>query len=351
MFFQSHCAPILGAILLLLAIASPPAFAVTVDTVVVGNPGNVADPRDGDDFTAGDQHFGAVDYKYRIGTFEVTNAQYVQFLNAKAKTDSLTLYSTLANSDVRAGITREGVRGGYSYSLKPNMANKPVNLVNYYDAVRFANWMNNGQGDADTETGAYTLLGGTRIPENADSIARNPGSTWVLPTEDEWYKAAFHQPASLGGDRDDYWLYPTATNTSPAFATANSVGDVSNPGPNIVNYKSGAQWNGPLANVTTVGTAGPLSASYYGTFDQGGNVEEWTEGQRGPYRVARGGFFSADADTSLRSDAPAKNFSTDQNGIIGFRLVMIPEPSTLALAGIGALSFLTRVLRRRRASH
>ena len=37
----------------------------------------------------------------------------------------------------------------------------PVNYVDFYDALRFANWMNNGQGNGDTETGAYTLLGGT----------------------------------------------------------------------------------------------------------------------------------------------------------------------------------------------
>ena len=37
--------------------------------------------------------------------------------------------------------------------------------------------MNNGQGTGDTETGAYTLLGGTAAPSNADTVTRNTGAT------------------------------------------------------------------------------------------------------------------------------------------------------------------------------
>ena len=87
-----------------------------------------------------------------------------------------------------------------AYTAKPNMGDKPVNFVSWYDAIRFANWLNNGQGDGDTETGAYTLLGGTPTPSNGSSITRNPGATWFLPSEDEWYKAAYYQPAAQGGD-------------------------------------------------------------------------------------------------------------------------------------------------------
>ncbi len=80
------------------------------------------------------------------------------------------------------------------------MGDKPVNYVSWYDSIRFANWLNNGQGTGDTETGAYTLLGGTPTPSNGVSITRNAGATWFLPSEDEWYKAAYHQPAAQGGD-------------------------------------------------------------------------------------------------------------------------------------------------------
>lgn len=52
------------------------------------------------------------------------------------------------------------------------------------------------------------------------------------------------------------------------------MGDISNPGANVANYGNGADWNGLVGNVTTVGSAGPLSYSFYGTADQAGNVFE-----------------------------------------------------------------------------
>ena len=204
---------------------------ITIDTVPVGNVGNPNDPVSGN-------LFGGVSYAYNIGTYEVTNTQYANFLNAKAASDPLALYSTNMGSDVRGGIVRSGISGSYTYVPKPNMDNKPVNSVDWYSAIRFANWLNNGQGTGDTETGAYTLLGGTPIPSNGLSITRNVGSTWFLPSENEWYKAAYYQPAAQGGDADNYWLYPTASNSAPTIATANSVGDISNPGTNVANYNS-----------------------------------------------------------------------------------------------------------------
>ena len=55
------------------------ASAITIPTVLVGNPGNGNDPLTG-------SLYGGVADAYRIGTTEVTNAQYVEFLNAKAAT-------------------------------------------------------------------------------------------------------------------------------------------------------------------------------------------------------------------------------------------------------------------------
>jgi formylglycine-generating enzyme required for sulfatase activity len=109
------------------------------------------------------------------------------------------------------------------------------------------------------------------------SIARNVGATWFLTSENEWYKAAYYQPAAQGGDVDNYWLFPTMSNSDPARPAVDSVGDIHNPGTNVANYDQGADWNGQNGNVTTVGGAGPLSDSFYGTADQGGNVYEWNE--------------------------------------------------------------------------
>ena len=67
-------------------------------------------------------------------------------------------------------------------------------------------------------------------------------------------------------------------------------GDVANPGLNVANYDKSADWNFLDGNVTTVGGCGPLSTSYWGTYDQGGNVAEWVETLTvSTNRVIRGG--------------------------------------------------------------
>ncbi len=176
---------------LLLLCTSTEVRSVTISTVPVGNIGNPNDPLTGN-------KYGGVNYNYRIATTEVTNAQYAAFLNAKASTDPLGLYNPAMASDVRGGLTQSGSSGSYTYAPKTNMADKPVNYVSWYDSIRFANWLNNGQGSGDTETGSYTLLGGTSTPSNGNIITRNAGATWFLASESEWYKAAYYQPAAQG---------------------------------------------------------------------------------------------------------------------------------------------------------
>jgi sulfatase modifying factor 1 len=305
------------------------ALAVTIDTVPVGNAGNGNDPLTGN-------KYGGVAYNYRIGTTEVTNAQYAAFLNEKAKSDPFGLYNTnMGRDDAKGGIARSGVSGSYTYAPKTDMGNRPVGNVSWYDSIRFANWLNNGQGSGDTETGAYTLLGGTATPSNGDVITRTPGANWFLTSENEWYKAAYYQPAAQGGDVDNYWLYPTKSNTAPTIATVNSVGDISNPGANVANYDSFL-----IGNFSTVGSAGPLSQSFYGTSDQGGNVWERNDALTGsPFRVMRGGSFLNDASLLQSSFKSAYDwYATNETSVIGFRVAnipegfAIPEPSTAVLA-------------------
>jgi len=333
-------------------LAPVPASAITIPTVPVGNVANGNDPIDGDPFTAGVQNFGSVGYAYRIGTTEVTNAQYVAFLNAKAASDPLGLYATNMGlvGPARGGITRSGVSGSFTYAPMTNMGDKPVNYVSWYDSIRFANWLNNGQGNGDTETGAYTLLGGTPTPSNGLSITRNSGATWFLPSENEWYKAAYYQPAAQGGDSDNYWLYPTRSNDIPAFATANSVGDINNSGANVVNYRYGADWNSLHGNLTTVGSAGPLSQSFYGTSDQGGNVFEWNETLTvGSERALRGGSWNADP-LDLKSFYRTSATPNYENTPIGFRVASVPEPSSAVLGIVGLVAVLLVRARKRSAA-
>ncbi len=145
-------------LLLGLAVGAGPASAVTIDWVTVGDPGNPADTAtncSGPDGT-GSAPCGSVGKSYRISKFEVTNAQYAEFLNAKAADDPLGLYNVNMDFSAQGGITRAGSSGSFTYSVKSGFENKLVNFVSFFDSVRFTNWLNNGQGSGDTETGAYT---------------------------------------------------------------------------------------------------------------------------------------------------------------------------------------------------
>jgi len=302
---------------------------VTMDWTTVGNAGNAPE------FFVGTP-FGAVNRVYRIGKYEVTNSQYAAFLNAVAASDPNGLYDTSMGNNVRGGIVRSGSNGSFTYSVKANMGDKPVNFVSWFDAARMSNWMTNGQGAGGTESGVYTLTGPTSI-SGINRDANDPSQVF-LPNKNEWHKAAYHQPASQGGDSDDYWLYPTASNSAPTIATATSTGDIANPGANVANYDFGADWNSQNGNVTTVGSAGPDSASFYGTFDQGGNVWEWTQQRQASLgqRILRGGGWDG-SEANMRS-ANGGSFDPAMGlANLGFRLAShVPEPGAVAILVVGA---------------
>src|SRR5262249_31364567 len=156
--------------------------------------------------------------------YEVTNAQYVEFLNAKAKSDPLGLYNTNMGPDVQfGGITRSGTSGTYSYSAIAGRGEMPVSNVSFFDALRFANWMNNGQGSGGTESGSYTLLGGTPTPSNGTTVSRNPGAIIVLTSESEWYKAAYYDPSSA-----TYFDYPASSDTQTTCARPTATANRAN---------------------------------------------------------------------------------------------------------------------------
>jgi len=300
--------------------------------VTVGNPGNAADTEVMS--TDGTTGYGGVDYAYRIGKYEVTTDQYTEFLNAVAATDANGLYAAYIIS-TRNGITRNGWSGSYRYSAKPHMGNKPVNFVSWYDALRFANWLHNGQpaGEQDastTEDGVYDMSLGA-------SVVRKPGARVWLPSEDEWYKAAYYEPAASG---NDYWTYGTRSDDVPTVATANSVGDISNPAANVANYNFGADWNGQDGNLTSVGSAGSFSESYYGAADMTGNVWEWNETLVGSSRGLRGGSWDDSYPYYLQSSFRSYFEPTHEYCFLGFRVAAIPEPGTATLSIAGLLCLL-----------
>ena len=310
-----------------------PASAVTIDWVSIGNPGNASD-------TARNcwaANCGSVPYRYRISKYEVTNAQYSEFLNAvdPEGLNVLGLYNAKMGADTSHGgidfVTSNASGSKYVVKLAggygdTGFANKPVNYVSFYDVLRFSNWLNNGQGTANTEDGAYTLLGGTATPSNV-SVTRNPGAITFLPSENEWYKAAYFDQT--------YWDYPTGTNTATICSTPTATANHAN-----CNFAVG----GPVDVGSYTGSAGP-----HGTFDQGGNVWEWNEeliSAIDTSRGFRGGSWSTGASTLAASFRSGVN-ATVEHELIGFRVAsLVPEPGTGLLVMTGLLGLAARRKRR-----
>jgi sulfatase modifying factor 1 len=331
------------------------ASAITIDTVPVGDAGNPNDPATGN-------LYGGVNYAYSIGKYEVTIGQYTAFLNAVAATDTYSLYNTLMASNLNiAGIQRSGASGSYTYSLYGS-PNHPIAYVSWGDAARFANWLHNGQPTGSqnattTEDGAY-VLNGAVSEGTLSAVVRKPGAKWFIPSESEWYKAAYYQPGSMGGDSDGYWAYPMRTNNVPysAVVPGTTAPDQSRTGnffddDSVANgYNDGFAATGStsfssLQNYLTDVGAYESSSSFYGTFDQGGNVNELNEAlfvtRSGSFRGVRGGDWT---DPSANMLASARGSTGTTFGSIGFRVatLVVPEPSTILLAVVACASLATR---------
>jgi len=323
---------------MLLAMAGSARAAITIDTVPVGNPGNAADTAAHSGNSAGQ---GSVGYTYNIGTYEVTAGQYTEFLTAVAKTDTYGLYSTSMDTAVSVygcNIKRTGSSGSYAYSVTSDWANRPVNNVSWGDSARFANWLHNGQPTGTqnlitTEHGAYSLNGATSDAALL-AVNRETDWKWAITSEDEWYKAAYYNPAT-----GTYFDYPTSSNTAPGRDMADASG-------NNANYYTGSGAC-PIDSdkYTTVVGEFQNSESPYGTFDQGGNVWEWNEATlSGSSRGLRGGSFIDGAGDLLASSRTYGNPSGEDNSV-GFRVSAVPEPATMAVLTLGGIG----LLRRRRA--
>ena len=274
-----------------------PAFAVVnIVYVPVGNAGNAAD-------TTG---YGSVAYDYQIGKYEVTNSQYAGFLNAKGGSNDHAIYNS---SMASYGITQNGSAGTYTYSVTSGLENRPVVYVSWFDAARFTNWLGNGQGSGDTETGAYTLISG----QTSGIVTVNPGAQVYIPSENEWYKAAYYN-----GGTSAYSLYPNGQNT---ITTADA------------NYNSSGS--------SDVGSYSGDPGSY-GTFDQGGNVWEWNDAViSGSSRGMRGGAWWS-LDNALSSALRDQNIPSTEYYVIGFRVASVPEPTSIILTMVAGGMMLIR---------
>ena len=294
------------------ALTATVSATITLDMIAIGNAGNAADTTT----------YGSVSYAYDIGKTEVTTAQYVAFLNATASTvDTYGLYNAgMANmGGTGVGISQAGgVSTNFSYTVTGGGENRPVAFVSWFDAARFSNWMTNGHAQGTTtETGSYTLAGAV----SGSTVARNVTvNGYFIPTENEWYKAAYYNPGTTA-----YSLFPNgqATITTADANYANVGGTTTNVGTYI---------NDP---------------SPYGTFDQGGNVREMMNftAAAAANLEARGGSYQSGTDSSLSSSSRTVITTNAETISSGFRVSVVPEPSSALLAMLGG-SFL--LLRRKR---
>jgi hypothetical protein len=173
-----------------------------IDFVTIGDPGNAADT------TGNPNPAGSVDYVYRTGKYEISRDMVI-----KASTEGdLGVATTLNNLD--------WVTGG----PRPDM---PAAGVSWNEAARFVNWLNTSEGfspaykfgtqpgDAGYDANANILLWESSDPGfDAANLFRNSLAQYVLPSLDEWYKAAYYDPNANGGN-GGYWNFPTGSDSAP----------------------------------------------------------------------------------------------------------------------------------------
>ena len=84
---------------------------------------------------------------------------------------------------------------------------------------------------------------------------------------------------------------------------------------NTANYNNSADWNSLNGNLTTVGTNG--KSSYYGTYDQDGNISELLDTRDGQNCKIRGGDFAL---SSIGKSVVSFQYFDAKINSIGFRV-------------------------------
>jgi sulfatase modifying factor 1 len=280
----------------------------SLDFVNIGNAGNAAD-------TTG---YGAVPYDYRIGKYEISQ-------------DAIDRATASDMADVTAGAWT---------------GNRPAANISWFEAAAFVNWLNTSTGkqaayDMTWDGSAWSMslwssadawqLGGENLYRHKDAF-------YFLPSENEWYKAAYYNPAG-----SNYFLFPTGSDTLPIAVPSGTNADTAV-------YNQLAE-QGPAG----VDVAGALST--YGTMGQGGNVQEMiessffgTNSNPDEARVRRGGLWTTPSGgDNLRSSPTIRGIygPTQENPLDGFRVASVPEPSTYALLAMTAAGALWWARRRR----
>ena len=285
---------VVGVLLAMANIASATIVqGINIDFVTIGNAGNLGDTR----AEANPTGCGAVAYNYQLGKYEVTNAQWNAFTSA---------------AGAPTGNPSDAYDGSGGFWTGTDM---PTNEVSWYEAAQFCNYLTSG----DKSQGAYLFSGNNTNPGDFLGINRDMAISaydiaYVIPTENEWYKAAYY--TGIG-----YSTYANGLDTIPAAD-------------NGWNY-----WGGSYSSPWDVGTG---TMEQNGTFDMMGNVYEWNETLIGSDRGIRGGSYSYSDYDNLRSSYRSYATPSSEYINVGFRVASVPEPATLLLLGFGGLALRLR---------
>jgi hypothetical protein len=314
---------------------------IAVTTAEVGSPGNPSvgvvpftdavyrSCADAPTTSRGCLTVGRVSYPYQIGQLEVTVRQWVAFLNTVEADghDPHGLYDTTESSSAWPKYGQinfyASAGAGRHYSVAyPQWADKPYGFATFLRAARFVNSLYNGRliSKQTSSTGnfnyvTYTIKLSTQTERGMYDLAR-PAATrthdsgFVVPSQNEWIKAAYYDPRH--GGTYSYWKYPTnpgvfgdGDNTAPQSTVLNpATGDVTNAATQpLASYHAGSQpvpsWCPSQVSSDACSTVNPLgldpttyttlyqgslstvgqakTTSPWGTLDQGGNAVEWTD--------------------------------------------------------------------------
>jgi len=281
------------------------ADAFSIDFVEVGNPGNAADSTG----------FGSVAYTYSLGKFEISRGQIEK-----------------ANAAGSLGITLFDMT-----SYGGNGASRPATGISWFAAAKFVNFLNTSQGKQAAYN--FDVNGNFQLwsleQSSGSNQYRHKDAFYFLPSNNEWYKAAFYDGQRAGADK--YWNFPVQSDDPPTPVSDGLNG--------AVYFRQ----IGP-SDIDNAGSLGP-----WGTMAQGGNVWEWVEtandgtnDQTLEDRVLRGGDFSFDdggVGFFMAYDSP-NHSEPFGNGLhmegIGLRVAMVPEPSSLSLLLAGGAVLMAR---------
>lgn len=303
---------------------------------------------------------GAVGYTYNIGKFEVTTAQWAEFMNAAFDRPANDRIPHVFQPGVWGAVsTTPTTPGGQRWTVPAGREMRPVGGMDWRTCAIYANWLHNGKGTNreaflsgayDVSTFAYYLGGSTFT----DQLTRSPGARYWIPSLDEWMKAAHYDPTkpNADGTTGGWWQYSNGSDQpfvyGPPGQTRNGLQTTAN-----------ADWN----DLTIPGFnpyAVPLGAyegvvSPWGLYDVAGGTSEWTEGfaqlSDEPFPRVRllegstwGRSFSSASD--LAGNRGGGAFPTDFGLINGFRIASsVPTPGACLLGVVVSIHVLG--LRRR----